>query len=85
MVLALAVYVALRWDRWWTIFAAAFLLCQELTHVVRLYNLQVSQFYYASAAMFWSYASLWAMAFGTGQVEWGRWKTWRSRSVLASR
>ena len=78
VVLGLAVFVALKWHRWWTVYAAAFLLCQELTHVVRLYNLQVAQFYYASAAMFWSFASLWAMAFGTAQLEWWRFRRWRS-------
>ncbi len=77
IVVGIAIFAALRWDRWWTLYAAGFLVCQALTHVVRLYNLEIDQFYYASAAMFWSYASLHAMAFGVGQLEWERWKRWR--------
>src|SRR5688500_12737166 len=69
-VLLIALYVALRWDRWWAMFAAAFLLLQATTHVVRMFNLAADQFYYASAAMFWSFASLFAMAYGVAQIEW---------------
>ena len=77
VILGIAIFVVLRWHRWWTVYAAAFLLCQALTHIVRINNPQVAQFYYASAAMFWSFASLWAMAYGTGQIEWERFRQWR--------
>lgn len=78
IVFAAAVFVALRWDRWWAIFAAAFTLCQLLVHVVRMYNLVVDQFYYASTAMFWSYSGLFAMGFGVGQIELARFRIWRT-------
>lgn len=76
-ILLLALYVALKWDRWWAMFAAAFLLLQAATHVVRIFNLAADQFYYASAAMFWSFASLFAMAVGVGQIEWERYRDQR--------
>jgi hypothetical protein len=79
--LAIGLYVALKWNRWWTLFAAAFLLLQAAVHVVRIFNLAADQFYYASIAMFWSYAALFAMAFGVGQVEHARFRGWRARAA----
>jgi hypothetical protein len=76
VVLAIGAFVALRWDRWWAMFAAAFLLLQVMVHVVRLFNLAADQFYYASTAMFWSFSSLFAMAFGMGQIELARLRAW---------
>ena len=70
----LMLFVSLRWHRWWVLYAAAFTLCQVLTHVARLYSSEVAQYYYASAAIFWSYLGLWALAVGVGQVETVRWR-----------
>jgi hypothetical protein len=76
---AVFVALALRSVRWWTLFAAAFMLCEVLSHVVGIYNPKIIKFYYGSALVFWSYMTLWAIAFGVGQIEYRRWRQWRGR------
>lgn len=62
--LALLIWIALRSDRHWPLFAAAFHLLAIATHVARMVDHSVGGWAYITAEIFWGY--LLAIAIGYG-------------------
>lgn len=74
IVLAILVWLSLRSDRFWPIWAAGFQLLAVVTHAARVVDTNVSPWAYITAALIWGYMLVGALAFGT-------WSTWRRRQL----
>ncbi len=62
--LALLVWIALRSDRFWPIFAAAFHLLALVTHGARMIDPKVLGWAYITAGIIWSYLAVAAVGYG---------------------
>lgn len=69
--------LALRSDRWWPIFMAAFALLAVVTHAGRIADPHVGSWAYLTAAHIWGYLEI--IALGVGTLN-----RWRERDQLAS-
>jgi hypothetical protein len=73
-VLAVNVIIAVRANRWWPVYSAAFHLCQLMTHIARLTRPELMGAYYVGLVIAWSHLALGALAVGMIQLEIRRWK-----------
>jgi bacteriorhodopsin len=76
--LILLVTVALRSQRYWPLFAAAFQLLAVLTHFARMIDPGVRAWAYYTAGIIWTYVTLAALAVGA-------YNRWRERSQPAAK
>ena len=63
--LAYLMTLALRSDRFWPLWAAAFQIVGTTVHLARMVDTEVWPFVYGTAQIFWSYPVLIALATGT--------------------
>jgi hypothetical protein len=61
---AISVYVALRSDRYWTLFNAGFHFLSVVTHTARILDPTVGAWAYITAANLWSYLIMGALGIG---------------------
>jgi len=64
VLLGFLVFVALRSDKYWPLFAAGFHLLSVITHVARMVDSQVGAWAYATAAVIFSQLTVFALAAG---------------------
>jgi hypothetical protein len=74
VLLAFLVGLALRTDRSWLLFCAAFQLLSVVIHIAILVDRSVAPLPYRRGLVIWSYLTLVALA-------WGTWRFWRSRQA----
>ena len=72
--LAVLLWLALRTDRRWLLFAAAFQLLGVVTHGAMMADRTVGGWAYITAGVIWSYLVLTSLAVGT-------WFQWRRRQI----
>ena len=65
----LVVGVALKSDRWWPLFCAAYALLVASSHFARSLNEGIRQYAYISGAVLWSYAAVLALGLGVWELE----------------
>jgi hypothetical protein len=65
---AVLAFIAIRWDRTWAKYAAAFELLIVGTHLATAADLRIATYFAYWSAAFWTIATLWALLFGTIQV-----------------
>jgi len=70
LLFGLLIGLALRTNRWWLLWCAAFELLIVVTHVAIIVDPTVRARSYATGMIIWSYMVIFALAFGT-------WQTWR--------
>lgn len=68
-IFALVLWVALRFNRWWAQFCAAFHLIMVGIHIIKSTRPETSQFVYVTAEVVFSYFTLWALAAGIVALE----------------
>jgi hypothetical protein len=62
--MVLLVWLALRSQRYWPLFAAAFALLMVLTHIAHALDTGVTGWAYLTAILIWSYLGLFAIGYG---------------------
>lgn len=70
--LAVMIWVSLRSDRWWPLFATAFHLISVAIHIVKLTRPDTAQAIYATSRIAFSYLSIYALGAGVLELEWRR-------------
>lgn len=63
--LGILIVLALRSQRFWPLFAAAFQLLGVITHIARALDAAVSGWAYQTAGLIWSYMVISAIAYGS--------------------
>ena len=69
VVMAILLWVALRSDRWWAMFSAAFFLVTIGIHAIKITRPDTSQYVYAPALVFFDYLALYALLAGVIALE----------------
>jgi len=61
-------WVALRSDRWWPLFATAFMLLAVVTHLAVMLSSAIREFTYVTATTLWGYLVVYSLAFGLWEI-----------------
>lgn len=81
IVTVIITWVALRSDRWWPLFCAAYHFIVIGIHLVRITRPDTSQFAYATVAIVFAYLGLFALGGGLIALEARRWRSARMSSA----